>query len=349
MSDELDFSKLSLNDVKLPGDPTPDPAPAGDPNGTTPPATDPAPSNDPAPAGDPVDPNVSKIDSKESTPAPKADPAEPAKEPATPPTYNFKDDFIKEVVEFYEKTGDLTPYLQAKLVDFNAMTDEEIMRRELREQYPDVSDKAFDKLYRQQVVDKFKLDAESFEEDDVELGKELLKTEAAKLRAKYLDWQKGFKAPEPKSNDEEESRKAQEAQAQLEAFVGKIKEDAITKSILDSKRIAIKAGDSEFNYELADPNELLDMTIDNTKFFGQFTKPDGQIDLEKWYLTSAFAKDPAEFIKNLGNHFKGLGREEITKELKNPSNNSVPDVPTEGGGDFKTGLLNAFAQRGVSK
>jgi len=101
--------------------------------------------------------------------------------------YNFKDDFIKGVVEYYEKTGDVTPYLQAKLVDFNQMSDEEVMRRNLREQYPDVSEKAFDRLYKQQIADKFKLDADEWGEDDSELGKELLKAEATKARQKYID------------------------------------------------------------------------------------------------------------------------------------------------------------------
>ena len=91
------------------------------------------------------------------------------------------------------------------------------------------------------------------------------------------------------------------------------------------------------------------MTIDNTKFFGQFADSEGQIDYNKWYLTSAFAQNPEGFIKSIGNYFKGLGREEITKEIKNPSTSTVGDVPTEGSGDFTTGLLQAFANRGVSK
>jgi hypothetical protein len=342
MSDELDFGSLSLDDVKLNGEQTPAATDANPPADTTPADTKGADATPPpADPANPVDPKLSNTESKDATPAPPADPSKDKTETAS---YKFKDDFIKEAVEYYEKTGDLTPYLQAKLVDFNSLSDEEIMRRGLREQYPDVSDKAFDKLYKQQVIDKFKLDAESFEEDDVELGKELLKGEASKLRAKYLDWQKGFKAPEPKADNS-----AEEMKAQLEQFANKIKEDSITKSILTDKRLAIKTADGEFNYELQNPNELLDMTLDNTKFFGQFTKPDGQTDLEKWYLTSAFAKDPQEFIKNIGNYFKGLGREEITKDLKNPSTNTVGDVPTEGSGDFTTGLLQAFATRGVSK
>lgn len=281
------------------------------------------------------------IDDKKDSTDEKKD--EPKVDPA-PPKYDFKDDFIKGVVDYYEKTGDLSAYLQAKLTDFQGMTDEELMRRELREQYPDVSDKAFDKLYRQQVVDKYKLDNEQWEEDDVELGRELLKSEASKIRTKLVEWQKGFTAPEPKPDT-----RAEEMKQALQEFEKGVRNNDITKSIIDNKRIAIKTTDGDFNYEIADSNALVDMTIDNTKFFGQFTNPEGQIDYNKWYLTSAFSQNPEGFIKSIGNYFKGLGREEITKEIKNPSTASVGDVPTEGSGDFTTGLLQAFATRGISK
>lgn len=342
MSEELDFSKLSLDDVNLGGQkPSTDPAPTGDPvnNGSTvdPVNTDPAPAPDPAPAdpakADPT-PEPAKTEPAKADP-PKADPA---------PTPTFKDDFIKSVVEYYEKTGDLTPYLQAKLVDFQGMSDEEIMRRDLREAYPEVSDKAFEKLYKQQVVDKFKLDADTYEEDDIELGKELLKSEASKIRAKYQEWQKGFQAPEPEpdNSSEEEARL-------LKEFEEKVKNNDLTKAILNDKRIAIKTADGEFNFEVQDPNALLDMTIDNDKFFSQFIAGEGEIDYARWYKTSAYAQNPEQFERSLINYGKTIGREEITKEIKNPSNNAVGDIPTEGSGDFTTGLLQAFANRGVSK
>lgn len=342
MSEELDFSKLSLDDVNVGGQKlSTDPAPTGDPvdNGGTadPVNADPAPANDPAPAdtakADPT-PEPAKTEPAKADP-PKADPA---------PTPSFKDDFIKGVVEYYEKTGDLTPYLQAKLVDFQGMSDEEIMRRDLREAYPEVSDKAFEKLYKQQVIDKFKLDADTYEEDDIELGKELLKSEAAKIRAKYQEWQKGFQAPEP-----EPDNSAEEEARLLKEFEDRVKNNELTKAILNDKRIAIKTADGEFNFEIQDPNALLDMTIDNDKFFSQFVAGEGEIDYARWYKTSAYAQNPEQFERSLINYGKTLGREEITKEIKNPSNNSVGDIPTESSGDFTSGLLQAFANRGVSK
>lgn len=274
----------------------------------------------------------------QDTPAPPA--AEPPKsEPVR--EYQFKDDFIKGVVEFYEKTGDITPYLQAKTLDFAAMSDEDIMRRDLREQYSDLSEKAFEKLYKQQVVDKFKLDIDEWSEDDSELGRELLKNEASKIRSKYIDWQNGFKAPEQVVDNS-----IQEA---VEKFQNEVKSNSVTKSILDSKRIPIKVGDAEFQFEVPNAESLLDMTIDNDKFFNQFVAQDNQLDYAKWYKTAAYSQNPELFEKALINYGKTLGREEITKDLKNPSSAQVGGVPTEASGDFTSGLLNAFATRGISK
>lgn len=337
MENELDFSSLSLQDVSVNGQPLAEPAAA---------ETAPAEST---PSGTESAPAV------ESTPEQvQTTPDEPVLEYGKIVYGNidsYKDDFIKGVVEYYEKTGDLTPYLQAKLVDFNGMSDEEVMRRSLREQYPDVSDKAFDRLFKQQVVDKYKIDADEWGEEDAELGRELLKVEAAKARQKYIDWQNGFRAPEPVQSpvsQEQEQQNAEIEQA-LRQFEQSVRSNPLTNQIINDKRIAIKVGDSEFNYELGDAQTLVDMTLDNDKFFQQFAAGEGQLDYSKWYKTVAYSQNPEQFEKALINYGKTLGREEVTKEIKNPSTNIVGDVPTEGASDFATGLLQAFAARGVSK
>lgn len=332
MSDELNFNELSLNDVTVGGKPIVEPTPQEpvdnqEPKDETPPTPETAP---------------------EPESADNSQGEEIAKARQVAPSYEFKDDFIKGAVEYYEKTGDLTPYLQAKTVDFSTMDDAEVMRRNLREQYPDVSEKAFDRLFQQQVVEKFKLDAEQWGEDDSELGKELLKSEAQKIRTKYMDWQKNFVAPEPQADPEADAQEAamQEAIAQFEKSVV---ENPLTKSILDAKRISIKTGDDEFNFELQAPDSMVEMTLDNNKFFQQFASGEGQLDYSKWYKTVAYSQNPEQFERALINFGKTLGRSEVTKEIKNPSTAPVGDVPTEGSGDFTSGLLQAFASRGISK
>lgn len=322
MEETIDFSSASVDDFKLAGQQEA--------------AAEPAPEPAAEPVADPTPAEPAEVATPEPTP-------EPVKEAAR--EYKFKDDFIKNVVEFYEKTGDITPYLQAKLVDFNSMSDEDIMRRNLREQYADLSDKAFDRLYKTQVVDKFKIDADEWGEEDSELGRELLKSEASKIRNQYLDWQNNFKAPDQEVGQESND----EAVEQLRRFEQEVKSNPYTKSLLEAKKISIKTSDGEFNYELPEANSLLDMTIDNDKFFSQFANPDGQLDYNRWYKTAAYSQNPEMFEKSLINYGKTLGRSEVTKEIKNPSTASVGDVPTESSGDFMTGLLQAFASRGVSK
>jgi hypothetical protein len=341
---ELDFNNISLGDVTLGGKPIAE----GDQQTVTTEEGVKETSADGVPESNVTTTEEAKTEAPADTTAEPAKPTAVVEKTATVDPYNFKDDFIKGVVEYYEKTGDITPYLQAKLVDFNQMSDEEIMRRSLREQYPDVSDKAFERLYRQQIVDKYKLDPDEYGEDDFELGQELLKSEAAKSRQKYVDWQNGFKAPEPSNDDSQEQEQASVREA-IQKFEQSVKSNDLTKNILENKRLAIKVGDDEFNYEIPEPDSIVDMTVDNEKFFSQFVAGEGQLDFSKWYKTAAYSQNPELFEKALINYGKTLGRSEVTKEIKNPSSNSVGDVPTDGSGDFTSGLLRAFADRGVSK
>ena len=317
MSETIDFTGATIDDFAKPGVAQADPAPV-----------DPTPP-DPAPAPEPT---------PDPTPAP-----EPAK--PEPTEYKWKDDFIKGVVEFYEKTGDITPYLQAKTVDFAKMSDEDILRRSLREQYSELSDKAFDKLYKMQVTDKFKLDEEEFSEDEVQLGRELLKIEANKARQSYTEWQKNFSAPEPVADTAVD----QEAERMMQQFVESVKANQTTQRILADKKISIKTSDGDFNFELQAPESIVDMTLDNDKFFAQFVAPEGQVDYDRWYKAAAYSQNPELFEKALINYGKTLGRLEVTKDIKNPSDPGSGGVPSETSGDFATGLLQAFATRGVKK
>jgi hypothetical protein len=278
-------------------------------------------------------------------PKPESSGDDKAPEPAKidPVEYKFKDDFIKGVVEFYEKTGDLTAYLQAKTVDFNKMSDEEVLRRELREQYSELSDGAFERLYKQQVVDKYKLDPDEWSEEDAQLERELMKVEASKLRSKYVEWQNGFKAPEPEPTDADKQMAEQMAR-----FEQEVKMNPLTKGLVENKKISLKTQDGEFNYEV-EPNALLDMTLDNDRFFAQFANDKGELDYDRWYKVAAYSNNPEQFERSLINFGKTLGRQEIAKEIKNPTVNTAGDVPTEGASDFRSGLLQAFAARGIHK
>lgn len=274
--------------------------------------------------------------------APTPDPVVETKVQPEPAQYKFKDDFIKNAVEYYEKTGNLLPYLEVKTVDFNSMSDEDIVKRNLRDQYSDLSEKAFERLYKQQVTDKYKLDVEEYDEDDSALGRELLKAEANRLRSDYIKWQSQFSPPDTSGVADENAELSQR-------FMQQVQESQITRSLLETKRISIKTGDDEFNYELQAPEQIYNMTIDNDKFFEQFSDGNGGLDYTRWYKTAAYSQNPEQFERSLINYGKALGRQEVTKDIKNPSFTRQGDVPTEGSGDFVSGLLKAFETKGIHK
>jgi hypothetical protein len=226
---------------------------------------------------------------------------------------SFKDDFIKDAVEFYNKTGSLTPYLEATSLNFEEMTDEKIMRHNLKSQNPTLSDRAIERLYLRDIINKYSLDADRFDEDEVELGKELLKADADKLRKTLVDEQKNFIQPESKPEDNSE------AEAQQTAFIENVNTNKITRDLLENKRILVDYNDQSFSYEIENPEQLKDMALDSTKFFALFQDEKGTIDFDKWYKVASYALDPETYNQSLISHGVGLGQEKVVKDLKNPS------------------------------
>jgi len=328
-----DFKDLSLADIKVDGKQLEPAKPADKPEDK--------------PVDTPTDKPADKPEDTVDKPADKPEdkPTDtPADKPASP-EYKFKDDFIKGAVEYYEKTGDFTAYIEAKSIDYTALTDEEIMKRDLKSQYASLSDKAFDALYKEQVLDKFKLDAELHGADATEVGREFLKIEAEAKRKKLIEKQNAFKAPERVEDASELEAQAAQEQA-IAAFKESTLNNAATKSLLEGKIVPIKVGDVDVNYEVVDPNSMVEMTLDNNKFFSLFRKADNTIDYDLWYETIAYAQSKGLVKKTLFDKGKAEGRDEITKEIKNPTDPKGGDPSTEGTGDFTTGLLEAFAKRG---
>lgn len=225
----------------------------------------------------------------------------------------FKDDFIKDAVEFYNKTGSLTPYLEATSLNFEEMSDEKIMRHNLKNQNPTLSDRAIERLYLRDIINKYSLDADRFDEDEVELGKELLKADADKLRKTLVDEQKNFIQPESKPEDNSE------AEAQQNAFIESVNTNDVTRDLLENKRILVDYNDQSFSYEVEKPEELKEMALDSSKFFALFQDEKGTIDFDKWYRVASYALDPETYDQSLISHGVGLGQEKVVKDLKNPS------------------------------
>lgn len=248
-----------------------------------------------------------------------------------------QDEFIKGLIEYYNETGDVSAYIEAKNVDFTSMSDLDIVRHNMRSQYSEMSEKAFERLFRREVIDKYQLDATRYDEEEVELGEELLKAEASKMRESLIERQSKFKAPERTADSGvDNAAQAAEAMAQWQQSVTSQPE---TQSILNDGRIVVEYGGEPFAYEVDDPQSVVDMTIDNNKFFQLFQGEGGQVDYNKWYKVLNYASDPDTFERSLILHGKNLGGKEVVSEIKNPSRPTKSSMAS--GGDTKEDFLKA--------
>ena len=255
-----------------------------------------------------------------------------------------QDEFIKGLIEYYKETGDVSAYIEAKNVDYSSMSDLDVVRRNMRSKYSDMSEKNFERLFRREVVDKYQLDASRYDEEEVELGEELLKAEASKLRSELMERQAKFKAPERQAQPGvDTTAQAEEAMAQ---WTEKVNSAPETQSVINDGRVVIDFNGEPFAYEIDNPQDVVDMTIDNNKFFQLFQNEGGQIDYNKWYKVLNYAQDPNTFERSLILHGKNLGGKEVVSEIKNPSR--PRRASTSSGGDSKEDFLQA-ALRSLGK
>ena len=247
-------------------------------------------------------------------------PEESLPEQSTEPSeYKFKDDFIKKAVEYYETYGTLQPYLEAATVDYDSVSDLDLVRAEFDKQNSDLSERAKNKLFEKEL-EKYNLDA--YDEDDAEVGKALLMRDANKLRKNLKEEQQKFiQSIQPAGQEQvqqvsPEEIEAQQAQARAAVQSG-------ISSVINNNLIKLEANGEGINYQVADTNKIVDYAIDSSKFLSTFAK-DGNVDWDKWTKVVAFAENPTQFISELIKHGKSLGRKAMEAELKNvtPPTNS---------------------------
>ena len=238
------------------------------------------------------------------------DDTESAQEEQPKAQYKFKDPFIEKAVQYYETYGTLQPFLRATEVDYNEMTDVEVLKVKFDTENTDLSPKAKQKLFDKEL-EKYGLDA--YDEEDQEVGQALLKRDAQRLRKTFVEEQLQFlnsvQSSEAQTGPSQEEFAAQQEQSR------KIISEGVSGVVKDNI-IKIGANGEGINYQIQDTNAVVDYAMDSNKFLSIFAK-DGSVDWDKWTKTVAFAQNPTQFISELIKHGKSLGRKAMESELKN--------------------------------
>lgn len=254
-----------------------------------------------------------QVDSMQDTQQQEVQEGDATTEQPAPQGYEFKDDFIKKAVEYYETYGTLTPYLEATSVDYDQLSDVQVMKLAFDKENADLSDKARERLFAKSL-EKYNLD--EYDEEEKEIGEALLKRDATKLRNSLKEEQQQFiqsiqtTQQEPQISEEELEAQRAEARKVIESGV---------KSVVKDNMIRVASGEEGINYQLDNINNVIDYAQDSSKFLSTFVSENGNVDWNKWTQVVAFAENPTQFINELIKHGKSLGRKSMEAELKNPS------------------------------
>jgi hypothetical protein len=249
--------------------------------------------------------------------------------------------------------GNAKEYFDEVSKDYSAMPAEDVMRHQLRLDYPKASEAQLEVLYKKEIVEKYNLN--SYDEDEVNEGKLLLEAKADKYRDDLARTQQDKMFPDSTSLREEKARQEATLNEYREKIVNQFNENPYTKEFLSNKAITIGEGADKFTFKV-DADDISKLALygdaNGDLMFDKKVDANGVEQLipraQHQLLVATVNKYGEKFITELAKHYKSLGSKAAIepidnakpKESRNVSNAS-PEPTTLAGAMAKYGRLNS--------
>lgn len=270
-------------------------------------------------------------------------------------------EFVKELqdvdpkvialLNHYKNGGDLKEYLNEASKDFSQMPAEDVMRHQLRLDYPKASEAQLEVLYKKEIVEKYNLN--SYDEDEQNEGKLLLEAKADKYREDLAKMQAEKIIPAFDNSKAEQERLAQEKATEEwgKKIVNEFNEHPFTKEVLSKNVITIGEGDDKFSFPV-DAKEVTDIALygDRTGelMFEKTKDSNGQEvyapKTQHQLLVATVNKYGEKFITELAKHYKSLGSKAAIAPIDNAR--PVENRNTSSASPEPTSLAGAMAKYG---
>lgn len=259
------------------------------------------------------------------------------------------------LLNHYKNGGDLKEYLNEVSKDFSSMAAEDVMRHQLRLDYPKATDAQLEALYKKEIVEKYNLN--SYDEDEQNEGKLLLEAKADKYREDLAKMQADKIIPAFDNSKAEQERLAQEKanEEYSKMIVNSFNENPYTKEVLSKNAITIGEGDDKFSFPV-DAKEVADIALYGDKtgelMFEKTKDSNGQEiytpKSQHQLLVATVNKYGEKFITELAKHYKSLGSKAAIAPIDNArpvenrnASSASPEPTTLAGAMAKYGKINS--------
>lgn len=252
-------------------------------------------------------------------------------------------DFALELNDHLVNGGKADDYISAKSIDWNKVTDEDLVKEDMRRQFPNLSNSEINRLFYKKYG--YTEDADDMEKQDKTLE---LKADAYTKRQSRIAEQQRFKTPEPIQVKNEELDKWKSDVDNYRQEIGKerdfITNHTATNNLHQNKRVAINVGTdiAPFNIELTKPEIITRVLTDDGTAWNKLLRTEtGEPDVPKQQLITLFAFNPQKFISDIFNYGMAMGTRKLVGEGQNIKHQSGPNLtPDQSGQNQGFRILN---------
>lgn len=229
-------------------------------------------------------------------------------------------EFAIEIDQHLKGGGNPIDYLNAKSIDYSKVSDDVLLKAELKREYPTLSPSQIETMFKRKY--EVPLDASP---EDKEFYEATLIADAYKVRQGKISEQQKFKLPDAITpvKDEaydkwKESNKTREQRVEL--LNNYYSDHEATKKLNESKRVAIDLGKdvAPFNFVIDRPEMITKAFTDGGETWQKLTHtPQGEPDVAKQQLIALFTYNPAKFIQDIFKYGQSHGLKEVVEEGQN--------------------------------
>ena len=232
------------------------------------------------------------------------------------------DDFDLNFSDARKRGVDPAKYIYAKAIDWNKVSDTDLLKNDYRSKFPNATPAQIDKLIARQYNQ-----TDISDEEDKELGSLMMQADARKIREQKIVEANNFVIPEkiePQTDENYAQFKKDQEQLNIgrEGYKRFLAEHEATKNLLQNKRVAIPIGKDGkvFNINIDKPEAINTALTDNGTTWKKLMQNDkGEPDIFKQQMTILFAANPYKFIDDIFGYGKAQGMKSKIEENNNAS------------------------------